>query len=144
MIDKGNYYLINACEGNEVSKYHLEAGVAYWHTASTNENKWKRILELYNQLILIEYSPITALNRVFAFSKVYGKEESIPEAMDLNLSENNFYHGLLGYLYAGLDIRKAIEHYKKAIGLTKSKTEKKTLAKEIERLKAVFAINPLE
>src|SRR5690606_31052706 len=63
LIQRGNYYLVNATNGNETSKYHLEAGIAYWHTASADENKWKHILQLYNQLILIEYSPITALNR---------------------------------------------------------------------------------
>lgn len=36
LIDKGNYYLVNACSGNEISKYHLEAGIAYWHTTSTD------------------------------------------------------------------------------------------------------------
>ena len=64
LIERGNYYLVNACEGNEVSKYHLEAGIAYWHTTPTGQNKWQHILQLYNQLIDINYSPVTALNRV--------------------------------------------------------------------------------
>src|SRR5690606_18976292 len=61
LIQKGNYYLINACNENNVSKYHLEAGIAYWHTNSQAPDKWQQILRLYNQLVLIEYSPITAL-----------------------------------------------------------------------------------
>ncbi|MBC9797779.1 RNA polymerase subunit sigma [Sinomicrobium sp. FJxs] len=135
LIEKGNYYLVNATNGNEISTYHLEAGIAYWHTASTGEKKWPHILQLYNQLILIEYSQITALNRIFAFAQVYGREKAIPEAEKLNLSESNYYHELLGYLYAELDIDKAVDHYKQAINLTRSKTEKQTLSKEIERLK---------
>ncbi len=135
LIEKGNYYLVNACKGNEVSKYHLEAGIAYWHTTPTDKNKWQHILQLYNQLILIEYSPITALNRTFAFAKVYGKNKAITEAEKLNLVESNYYHELLGYLYSDTNVEKAIEHYEQAIGLTKSKTEKQTLTKEIERLK---------
>jgi len=118
LIDKGNYYLVNACNEYESSKYHLEAGIAYWHTTSTDENKWQHILRLYNQLILIEYSPITALNRTFAFAKVYGYENAIPEAEKLNLTKNNFYHELLGYLYTDTNIGKAIDHYEKAIKLT--------------------------
>lgn len=133
LIDKGNYYLVNACSGNEISKYHLEAGIAYWHT-TTDKNKWKHILELYNQLVLLEYSPMTALNRTFAFAKVYGKAQAIMEAEKLNLDEMNYYHSLLGYLYADTDINKAIAHYNKAITLTKSRSEKKTLAKEVKRL----------
>lgn len=134
LIDKGNYYLVNACSGNEISKYHLEAGIAYWHTTSIDPNKWKHILELYNQLVLMEYSPMTALNRTFAFAKVYGKAQAIKEAEKLKLDEMNYYHSLLGYLYADTDIEKAIAHYTKAISLTKSGAEKKTLSKEVKRL----------
>lgn len=135
LIEKGNYYLINACNGNEISKYHLESGIAYWHTTPTEENKWKHILQLYNQLIQIEYSPMTALNRAFAFAKVNGYEKAIKESEKLNLIESNYYHELLGYLYSQKDIDKSIGHYKEAIKLTKSKTERQTLNKEIERLK---------
>lgn len=135
LIEKGNYYLVKACNGNEVSKYHLEAGIAYWHTTPTDQNKWKHILQLYNQLIFIEYSPIIALNRIFAFAKVYGYDKAITEAEKLKLTNCNYHHELLGYLYADTDFDKAIYHYEQAIGLTKSKMEKQTLTKEIERLR---------
>lgn len=137
LIDNGNCYLINATNGMEISKYHLEAGIAYWHTTLENKKKWENILQLYNQLIQVEYSPIIALNRTFAFSKVYGHEKSIFEAEKLKLKENNNYHELLGYLYAEINICKSINHYEKAIELTKSTTEKQTLIKEIQRLKKI-------
>ncbi|WP_082632148.1 RNA polymerase sigma factor [Algoriphagus resistens] len=135
LIGKGNYYLVNACHGNEVSKYHLEAGIAYWHTSSTDENKWKHILELYNQLVLTEYSPVTALNRTFAYAKVHGHEKAIIEAVNLQLTDNSAYHGLLGYLYTTIDLEVAISHYQQAVQLTKSRSEKQTLTKELNRLK---------
>lgn len=134
LIQQGNYYLVNACTGNEASKYHLEAGIAYWHTTPTAENKWSHILQLYNQLILIEYSPMTALNRTFAFARVYGHPAGIHEAEKLGLHHNSHYHSLLGYLYAAIDKEKAVAHYHEAIHLTKSAAEKKTLMREIERL----------
>lgn len=135
LIERGNYYLVNATNGSEISTYHLEAGIAYWHATPTDQNKWQHILQLYNQLILIEYSPITALNRAFAFAKVYGNKRALPEALKLNLVENSYYHELLGYLYSDTDVAKAIAHFEQAIMLTKSKTEKQTLKKEIKRLK---------
>lgn len=134
LIERGNYYLVNATNGKETSKYHLEAGIAYWHTTA-NEDKWESILQLYNQLILIEYSPTTALNRSFVLSKVHGHQKAIDEAEKLKLTENIQYHELLGYLYTQTDIPKAIKHYEKAIELSKSKTGKQTLTKEIARLK---------
>lgn len=135
LIEKGNYFLVTACNNNETSKYHLEAGIAYWHTTATDQKKWQHILQLYNQLILIEYSPITALNRIFAFAKVYGHDKAIPEAEKLQLKDSSYYHELLGYLYANTNVDIAISHYVQAIHLTRSKTEKLTLTKEIERLK---------
>ncbi len=135
LIDKGNYYLVNACTGEEISKYHFEAGIAYWHTTPTDKNKWQHILQLYNQLILIEYSPITALNRTFAFAKVYGKEKALKEAENINLKGNHYYYMLLGFLYSDTNINKSIYNYNKAIKLTKSKLEQNTLIKEINRLK---------
>ena len=134
LIDRGNYYLVKACEGSEVSKYHLEAGIAYWHTTPTDENKWEYILRLYNQLIIIEYSSIIALNRTFAYSKVYGKEKAIVEAEKLGLEDNHYYHELLGYLYTDIDNQKAIAHYQRAITLSKSPNERATLQKQIEQL----------
>jgi RNA polymerase sigma factor (sigma-70 family) len=134
LIQKGNHYLINAYEGNEVSKYHLEATIAYWHTTPTDKNKWQHILQLYNQLILIEYSPVTALNRAFAFARVYGNEKAIPEAEKLHLNNNSQYLSLLGYLYSSVDVHKSIRFYRQAISLTKSKMEIHTLTKEINRL----------
>jgi len=134
LIEKGNYYLVNACQGNEISKYHLEAMLAYWHATPTDKNKWQHILQLYNQLIIIEYSPVTALNRTFAFAKVYGHEKGIKEAEKLNLDEHAYYHSLLGYMHADTNIDKAIHHYEKAVALTGSRIEKQTLSKEIKRL----------
>src|SRR5690606_35027452 len=103
LIERGNYYLINATDRNEISKYHLEAGIAYWHTTPTDQNILPYILQLYDKLILIEYIPITALNRTFAYARVYGNKKAIPEAEKLNLAGSNYYHELLGYLYSDTD-----------------------------------------
>ena len=135
LIERGNNYLVNAFTGDEISKYHLEAAIAYWHTTPTLEKKWENILTLYNQLILIEYSPVTALNRAFAFAKVYGTEEGIQETEKLLLLSSSYYHSLLGYLYANVDIEEAIDHYTQAIALTNSRIEKQTLTREVERLR---------
>ena len=62
-------------------------------------------------------------------------KKAIPVAEKLNLVESNYYQELLGYLYSDTDSTKAIEHYEQAIKLTKSKSEKQILTKEIKRLK---------
>ena len=32
LISKGGYFLHQASQGNKLSKYHLEASIAYWHS----------------------------------------------------------------------------------------------------------------
>lgn len=134
LIGRGNQYLVSACSGETVSRYHLEAGIAYWHTAPGQPDKWHHILHLYNQLILIEYAPMAALNRTFAFAQVHGAEAGLAEARKLNLTENNHYHSLLGYLLAGHQPEEAVSHYRRAIELSKSGAEKRTLRAAITRI----------
>jgi predicted RNA polymerase sigma factor len=132
LVTKGEYFLDQASQGDQISKYHLEAGIAYWHTnkADTSE-KWDGILQFYNQLLLIEYSPIAALNRTFALAKVNGKREAIIEAEKIRLTENHLYHSLLGELYTDLDNVRAISHFQTALTLTKSAADKTLISRKI-------------
>jgi len=135
LIIKGIYFLHEAAKGNEVSKYHIEASIAYWHTIkSDTKEKWENILQLYNKLLQIEYSPIAALNRTYALSKANSKQEAIIEAEKLNLADNHFYFALLGELYTDLDDNKAKENFQKAISLAKTQTGKQTIQKKVEQL----------
>lgn len=131
LINKGNYYLVKACQGNVLSRYHLEASIAYWHTAPDQTEKWKYILQLYDELLSLEYSPVTALNRVFALAKVNGHPAAIAAAEQLALASTE-YHALLGYLYKPVDREKAVAHYEQAIALSGSGAEKKQFRKAIE------------
>jgi RNA polymerase sigma-70 factor (ECF subfamily) len=135
LIIKGIYFLHEAAKGNELSKYHIEAGIAYWHTIkSDTREKWENILQLYNKLLQIEYSPIAALNRTYALSKANGKQEAIIEAEKLNLVTNHFYFTLLGELYADINIGKAKENFQRALSLAKTQFDKQTIRKKIGRL----------
>jgi RNA polymerase sigma-70 factor (ECF subfamily) len=132
LITRGEYFLNQASQGDTISKYHLEAGIAYWHTikADTKE-KWENILQLYNELLLIEYSPIAALNRTYALAKANGKEEAIIEAEKIKLTGNYLYHSLLGELYAGIDDTKTISHLQDALTLAKSAADKMFISNKI-------------
>lgn len=135
LIDKGTYFLSKSSTGNTLSKYHLEAGIAYWHTKKEDTvEKWEHILELYNNLIILEYSPIVALNRTYALSKVKSKEEAITEAEKLNLTDNHFYYSLLGNLYTDFDNKKALQQFETALGLAKTLADKNIISKNIEQL----------
>lgn len=135
LTTKGIFYLNRASQGITISKYHLEASIAYWHTikADTKE-KWESILQLYNRLLQIEYSPVIALNRTFAFSKVYGKQQAINEAEKLKLTNNQYYYTLLGELYTNLDSSKALQNFETAYNLAKTQPDKQLIKQKIDTL----------
>lgn len=135
LIARGVHFLHQASQGNKISKYHIEASIAYWHTikADTKE-KWETILQLFNQLLQMEYSPIAALNRTYALSKANGKSVAIAEAEKLNLAGNHFYYTLLGELYKDTDNNKAKQNFHKALALAKTQTDKQTIQKKIDKL----------
>lgn len=135
LIEKGVYFLHKASQGSQLSKYHIEASIGYWHTIKADtEEKWENILHLYNQLLILEYSPIAALNRTFALSKVHGKTIAIAEAEKLKLLDNPYYFTLLGELYKDIDVLKAKENFKKAYDLARTKADKQVIQKQIETL----------
>ena len=135
LISKGEYFLNQASTGNKISKYHLEAGIAYWHTLKADsQEKWDNILQLYNQLLQLEYSPMAALNRTYALSKANGKQLAIVEAEKLKLNDNHLYHSLLAELYSGIDNAKAILHLRNALKLAKSTADKNLISNKISAI----------
>ncbi|MGG9963965.1 RNA polymerase sigma factor [Ferruginibacter sp. SUN106] len=135
LIARGNYFLQQAAKWNIISKYYLEASIAYWHTIKTDStDKWENILQLYNHLLQLEYSPIAALNRTFALSKARGKIIAIAEAEKLHLTDNHFYYILLGELYKEIDIVKTKLYFQQALSLAKTQTEKQLIQNKIYML----------
>jgi predicted RNA polymerase sigma factor len=140
LIKKGAYFLDRAYAKGNLTKYHLEAGIAFHHTQRAETgHKWEAILQLYNGLLLMEYSPIAALNRTYALAKANGKQVAIVEAEQLNLSDNHFYHSLLGNLYSDLDNEKALNHFQQALMLANSAADKAAITKNIGKLTQIIA-----
>jgi len=137
LISRGAYFLHCASIGNEITPYHLEAGIAFWSTqkADTHE-KWENVLDLYNKLLQIEYSPVAALNRNFALSKIKGPLEAIKETEKLNLSDNPFYFSLLGELYSEIDKEKSKEYFQKALLLLNSDSGRQVIQRKMEKLES--------
>ena len=135
LISKGAYFLHCASTGKEISSYHLEAAIAYWSTRKEDSReKWDNVLELYDRLLEIKFSPVAALNRSFALSKVHGAAAAIPEAEKLNLTYNPFYFSLLGELYTQIDRRKAGEYFQKAFLLLHSEHARQLIQRKIKNL----------
>jgi RNA polymerase sigma-70 factor (ECF subfamily) len=135
LIQQGKYFLQQSSRGGQLSKYHLEAGIAYWHTHKENtKEKWENILQLYNQLLMLEYSPVIALNRTYALSKANSIDEAIEEAEKLQLNHSHLYHTLLGELYKSKNTEKAASHFLEALQLAKTAEDKQLIQRKIDAL----------
>ena len=135
LVAKGAMLLKQATCGTQISSYHIEACIAYWHTQKKDTTeKWENILQLYNQLLSEAYSPIASLNRIYAFSKVHGKVMAIEEAEKLDIKDNQYYFALLGYLYSGINNTTAKKYFQKTLTLAKTEVDKITIKKRLENL----------
>jgi len=142
LIKQGIHYLNLSAHGNELSTYHLEARIASWHcinedsyTANlTGREKWDDILQLYDKLIKINYSPSVLLNRIYALYRVKGEQSALSEAEKLNFENNHFYFLLLGELYKNIDSVKARINFQKAYSLAKTELEREDIMVKIDKL----------
>ena len=135
LIKQGIHFLSLSAEGNEVSSYHLEARIAYWHCMKQDTSeKWNEILQLYDQLLLVNYSPGVVLNRIYALYKAKGYKTALAEAEKLQINDSHFYFLLLGELYKHEDVGKAKTNFQKALSLAKTQTEKQEIWEKIDGL----------
>jgi RNA polymerase sigma factor (sigma-70 family) len=135
LISQGLFFLELSASGPAISSYHLEARIANWHCMKDdNQEKWENILHLYDQLLLINFSPGVALNRLYALYRAKGEDAAIEEAEKLQLDSNHFYFVLLGELYKKKDPVQAIHHYQNALSLAKTEFEKQEIQHKMDAL----------
>jgi RNA polymerase sigma-70 factor, ECF subfamily len=79
LIAEGLRSLDRAAQGDEESRYHLEAGIAACHAVASSyaDTDWAGILALYDALLAMTASPVVALNRAIALSRVAGPRAGI-------------------------------------------------------------------
>lgn len=135
LIAKGEYFLNKSSCGNDVAKYHLEAIIAYWHTQTEMDPKikWENILQSYNRLLQIEYSPIAALNRTYALAMARTKKEAINEALKIELKKSHLYHLLLAELYEDSNIEKQREYLQQAVTLSSTENERNWILEKLAK-----------
>ena len=138
LISRGMFHLVQSAEGESLSRYHLEAGIAACHCAAPNfdATDWRRILALYDELAAIDDSPIIALNRAVAIANVHGPAAGISavESIQNRAQLDSYYllYAVLGEFEAQLGNRPAAAGYlRQALELTHLKSEQSFLRKRI-------------
>lgn len=134
MIAKGMSHLERASAGEQLSTFHLQAGIAACHSLveTYQATDWTRILSLYDLLAGVAPSPIVALNRAVALAKVHGTAAGL-EALDRIKGEKAFrryylYFAVRAEFCAELGrTAEAAANYRQALSLTELEAERKFL-----------------
>ncbi|WP_262708030.1 RNA polymerase sigma factor [Lacibacter luteus] len=141
LIETGVFHLEESAAGETISKYHLEAGIAYEHARARDyaHTNWHNILSCYNLLQQLYPSPIIALNRAIVIAELHGPKEAIVaiELIEGKETLKNYYllPAVLGEYHAQIgDHTKAKAYFKEAEGLTHSSAEKKLLKQKEQSL----------
>jgi RNA polymerase sigma-70 factor (ECF subfamily) len=147
MIVRGIQCLGQSAQGDIVSEYHLEAGVAACHSTAPNdaETNWPRILTLYDQLLTINPSPIAAMNRAVAVARVHGPQAG-QDALDAiedrcKLDSNHLFHVIRGTFAAELGHHPAaLLLFRRAEALAALPAERAFIARRISECAAGIEI----
>src|SRR4051812_47232399 len=95
LIERGLLELVGAAEGEELSEYHLQAGIAACHCTAADyaSTDWERILRHYDELNQLKPSPVVALNRAVAVANLRGAQaglDAIAEIPQRERLESNY------------------------------------------------------
>ncbi len=141
MINLGIHHLSAAVEYDTISQYLVMACISAEHcTAPSFETtNWQAILDLYDQLLFIDDSPVHRMNRAVVLAMTGDPSEAIEELTTLNeispLSESHILHATLAYIYERVDdFYLAKQHYESAYKICRSEIDKSFILKKMKKI----------
>lgn len=148
LIQAGTHYLNQILQSKNTTKYGLLATISAHHCiADSYENtNWEQILSLYDQLLIIEDSPIVRLNRIVALAEVNGINSALEKLEQLgnhsDIGGYYLYYFTMAELYKNnRQWQNANIAYKKALQVTKNERDRELLEKKLQSL---VLISPIE
>lgn len=137
-IEWGLRFLKRSAAGDQLSQYHLEAGIAglYATAPSFADTDWKAILDLYNLLLKQNPSPFVKLNRIVVYSKVHGSKTGLTELDKLNtpvLKKHHLYYTIRADLKTDIGLtRDAATDLRRAAELVENAVERRFLQLKLQ------------
>ena len=140
MIAGGMFHFAQSAAGDNLSEYHLQAGIAACHCAAKDyeSTDWQKILLLYDRLIEFDQSPVVALNRAVAIANIRGPKaglQAVRRVQDLNkLSSYYLLYAVLGeFEMKSGNLQAAAEQFRRSFELAETKSERAFLLKRLQR-----------
>jgi RNA polymerase sigma-70 factor (ECF subfamily) len=138
LVAMGFAHLERSAHGPEMSAYHVQAAIAAVHAgaATAAATRWDRILNLYDDLIAINPSPVIALNRAVALSKVEGPRVALEALVTIEddpvLSNYYLLQSVKGRLLAELgDRAAAADCFRQALARPSTEPERRFLLRRL-------------
>ncbi|MDN5202089.1 sigma-70 family RNA polymerase sigma factor [Fulvivirgaceae bacterium BMA10] len=139
LIVAGMKFLKKASIGDQLTEYHLEAGIAAEHCLAKNyrETDWISIYRQYELLYQIKCNPIIELNMAIIISQVSGFEKAIERLEEIvkskTLDQYYLLPATLGTFYLKIKhFEKAIHYLNSAKKMTSSRQEIDFLEKKLK------------
>ena len=137
-IREGMTWLAKSAAGAELTRYHVEAGIAWEHCRAPTfaDTDWLRMAELYDILERIAPSPLTTLNRAVAEAYLHGPQAGLDRlaAVPPTCVPARYpgWHTVVGELHFRLgryaDAEQAWQH---ALGLTTARADREFLLRRL-------------
>jgi RNA polymerase sigma-70 factor (ECF subfamily) len=141
-IQQGWRWLGRAAQGDELSRYHIEAGIAAEHCQAPHfvDTNWPRIVQLYDLLCAREPGDVHHLNRAIALAYAHGTEAGLASLASLRPERMAGAQHLLEATLAELHFRaghlqKADQHYQAALALAPTAGERELLHRRAARVR---------
>ena len=139
LIRRGFTHLAASASGTELTVFHVEAGIAAQHAAaaSVETTDWAEISRLYDLLYAKKPTPVVALSRAIARSRILGARNGLEEILALEgrerLDAYPFYWAALGDLALRQGERaKASAWLMRGLACARTETERALFVRRID------------
>ena len=135
LIAEGQAIVRASLRRNQPGPYQLQAAINDVHSdaPSAAETDWLQILQLYDQLMAMEPSPVVALNRSVAVAEVEGPDAALVLVDELPLEGFHVFHAIRAELLSRLGRGdEADEEFERAIRCAANEPERMLLERKRE------------
>jgi RNA polymerase sigma-70 factor, ECF subfamily len=127
LIAEGQSIVRDCLRRNHPGPYQIQAAISAVHSDARTDadTDWGQILQLYDQLLVVNPTPVVALNRAVAIAEVRGAAAALAETDNLMLPDYYLFHAVRADLLSRLGRNsEARDAYVAATALTSNAAER--------------------
>jgi RNA polymerase sigma factor (sigma-70 family) len=143
LLQMGMHHLDRSATGDEVTEYHLQAGVAGCHAVAERyeSTDWKQVIAYYDHLLELNNSPVYVLNRAVAYSIAESPERGLQDLAKIesypSMQDYYLFHASKAEMLRRVNRSgSALEHYRRALELVRSEPERRFLLRRVTQCHA--------